>query len=171
MIRRLTLSLSLTLLSGCFSIGGSESLREADEFARQGRWDDAIEAYREHIDDRLAVSDRPEWENPYFYLLTIGDVELGRGEPTKALQNYEEAEKQGVAPSLVSDRYRAVAAWYEEHGKLEDALKVLTTYRERDSLLFDAMLDRIARTLTDQEAAGPLKTDASKSHAPQPTAQ
>lgn len=158
MFRRFTLTLSVIIFSACFSIGSSERLREADELARQEKWDEAIEAYREHIDDRLTVSERPEWENPYFYLLTIGDIELGRGEPVKALQSYEEAEKQGVSTSLVSDRYRAVAAWYEEHGKLEDALKVLTTYRERDSLLFDAMLDRVARSLTEQEKVAPSPT-------------
>jgi tetratricopeptide (TPR) repeat protein len=170
MIRRLALSLSLSVLSACFSMGDSARLREADELATQEKWDEAIEAYQEHIQERLEVSDRPDWENPYFYLLTIGDVELKRGEPTKALQRYEEAEKQGVASSLVSDRYRAVAAWYEEHGNLDEAIKVLTTYRERDSLIFDAMLDRLARKLTQQEATSSVRADTSPTVAPSPSA-
>lgn len=155
MIRRLALSVSLSTLTACFSMDDSGTLREAEELATEERWDESIAAYEEHIQARLGVSDRPDWENPYFYLLTIGDVELKRGDPTKALQKYEEAEKHGVASSLVSDRYRAVATWYEEHGNLDEAIKVLTTYRERDSLIFDAMLDRIARTLTEREATSP----------------
>lgn len=171
MIRRFALTLSISVLSACFSMGGSERLREAESLSQEQKWDEAIAAYQEHIQDRLAVSDRPEWENPYFYLLTIGDIELGRGEPTKALQSYEEAEKQGVASPLVADRYRAVAAWYEDHGKLNEAINVLTKYREKDSLIFDAMLDRVARKLTEQEATTPRTADATPLAAPSSTAR
>jgi tetratricopeptide (TPR) repeat protein len=105
--------------------------------------------YREHISNRLEVADRPEWENPYFYLLNVGDIELKRGDVDKALAAYEEAERQRVDLPLVADRYRAVAVWYEEHGQLQKALEVLTKYREKDPLIFDSMLDRVARELTE----------------------
>jgi hypothetical protein len=82
----------------------------------------------------------------------MGDVELGRGDTGKALTFYEEAEQKGVATPLISDRYRAVASWYEEHGQLKEALELLSKYRDRDDLLFDSMLDRIAKELTRKES-------------------
>lgn len=146
--------LFIPLLLGCFdSFSGPERIRRADELTRQGEYDQAISMYREHMEDRLSVENRPQWENPYFYLLLIGDVQLGRGEPDAALASYEEAERMKVDAPLISDRYRAVGRWYEEHGQLQKAIDVLTKYRDRDSLLFDAMLDRIAKELTAQEDA------------------
>jgi tetratricopeptide (TPR) repeat protein len=103
------------------------------------------------MESRLAATDRPEEENPYFYLLLMGDVELSRGDTVKALAFYEEAEQKGVASPLTADRYRAVAAWHEEHGQLKEAIDLLSKYRDRDDLLFDSMLDRIAKKLTLQE--------------------
>ncbi len=141
---------SLVAFLGCFN-QGSENLRQADELSREGKYEEAIEAYRKHMEYRLTVTNRPEWENPYFYLLLIGDEYLHRGEPAKALEQYEEAERQKVHPTLISDRYRAVARWYEEHGQLQLSLDVLKKFRDRDSLLFDAMADRVARALTEQE--------------------
>ncbi len=99
------------------------------------------------------MGDRPAWENPYFYMLSIGDLQLRMGQPDQALTSFKTAEEHHVDASLISDRYRSIAIWYEEHGQFEKALSVLTGYRDRDSLLFDAMLDRIARRMTAQEAA------------------
>ena len=153
-IAHLVSALSLsTLFIGCLSLKGAESLHEADELTHAGKYDEAIAAYHEHMQARLEATDRPEWENPYFYLLSIGDIELARGDADKALQLYEDAERQGVSVPLISDRYRAVAGWYEEHSQLKKALEVLNKYHERDALLFDSMLDRIARKLTDEESA------------------
>lgn len=144
------LATSLFASLGCFT-SGSEDLRRADELSREGRYEEAIATYRKHMDYRLTVTNRPAWENPYFYLLLIGDEYLHRGEPTKALEQYEEAERKEVHPTLISDRYRAIARWYEEHGELQRALDILKQFRDRDSLLFDAMADRVARALTEQE--------------------
>ena len=142
-------SLALSVTSGCFSSGPTELL-DAEQLTSDGKHDEAIAAYREHIANRLEVTDRPEWENPYFYLLNVGDIELSRGNVDKALATYEEAEHEKVDPPLVADRYRAVASWYEEHGQLEKALEILTKYRDKDPLIFDSMLDRVARELTEQ---------------------
>jgi tetratricopeptide (TPR) repeat protein len=137
--------------AGCFS-SGPERLTEAESLTSEGRHDEAIAAYREHIAERLGTSERPEWENPHFYLLSIGDIELSRGNVDAALATYEEAEREKVDPPLIADRYRAVASWYEEHGQLQKALDILTKYREKDPLIFDSMLDRIARQLTAEES-------------------
>ena len=143
-------SLALGLTSGCFSSGPTELL-DAEKLTTEGKHDEAIAMYRTHITNRLEVTDRPEWENPYFYLLNVGDIELNRGNVDKALAAYEEAEREKVELPLVADRYRAVAAWYEEHGQLEKALEILTKYRDKDPLIFDSMLDRVARELTEAE--------------------
>jgi tetratricopeptide (TPR) repeat protein len=136
--------------TGCFS-SESAQLHDAEDLTTEGKPDEAIAAYRKHISERLDTADRPEWENPYFYLLNIGDIELARGNVDAALAAYEEAEGAKVDLPLVADRYRAVAAWYEEHEQLQKALDVLTKYREKDPLIFDSMLDRIARRLTQAE--------------------
>lgn len=147
------------------SLGGcslsSDELRRAEELTREGRYDEAIAAYREHMESRLEVTDRPEWENPYFYLILIGDVQLSRGDPTAALTIYEESESKLLScqdpeakkfhETLLSDRYRAVASWFAEHEQLEKALEILRRFRHRDTLIFDAHLDRVARTLTERE--------------------
>lgn len=152
LIIRATL-LVLGALSACVSLTQpSNPTEKAEQLAAEGKHQEAIAVYERHISDRLAVSDRPEWENPYFYLLSIGDLYLSMEQPDQALKSFQEAEKQGVSADLVSDRYRALASWYVEHQQLEKALQILKTYRERDSLLFDSMLDRVARALTEQEA-------------------
>jgi tetratricopeptide (TPR) repeat protein len=140
-------------LSACSLFSNSSSIDHAEALAADGRYEEAIQIYSEHMQERLAVSDRPAWENPYFYMLSIGDLQLRMGQPEQALTSFTTAEEHHVDASLISDRYRSVAIWYEEHGQLEKALAILTKYRDRDSLLFDAMLDRIARAMTAQEAA------------------
>ena len=149
--RTLSTVVLICVLSSCASLKGPEVLNRADELTVEGRFDEAIAAYQEHIQDRLEDGGRPEWENPYFYLLNIGDIELNRNNPEKALARYEEAEQKGVTISLVADRYRAVATWHEGRHELQKALEVLNRYRSKDPLIFDSMLDRIARELTRSE--------------------
>ena len=152
--REIRLVLLGALLFGCSS-QGSDRLRHAEELSRQGRYKEAIEEYRAHMEARLAVANRPEWENPYFYLLLIGDVYLGKGEIERALTSYEDAEKNGVHEALVSDRYRSVAARYEEKGDLKKAFDKLPVNEEEANAVLQTLpkelRDRILRTLTQLE--------------------
>ena len=146
-------------LSGCHTkvagvVVGSNALSEAEEAFKAGKFDIAIALYEEHIRRRTAIDDRPSWENPKFYLIFIGDIEVSRGDIAAALKRYEEAEASLVSRELIADRYRSVARWYEEHNRLEEAFEVLKKYRERDPLLFDAMLDRIAKEISRREDEG-----------------
>jgi|GEM_PF-1351053 len=143
-------SLTLCLILGCFSAANS-SIDKADRLIEHGQYQEAIEVYRGHISERLAVSDRPDWENPHFYLLSIADLQLRMAQPELALQTCEEAEKAGVDRALVADRYRTVAHWYEERRDLQKSFEVLKRYRDRDSLLFEAMLDRVGRAITTED--------------------
>jgi tetratricopeptide (TPR) repeat protein len=139
--------------SACHSLSGESSLHRAEELSGEGRYEEAIAAYREHIDDRLAL-ERPDWENPYFYLLRVGDLQLAMEQPEAALGTFAEAEQQQVDSELVLDRYRSVAHWYVDHGMPQEAFDLLKTHRQRDSLLFDALLDRVGRSLVEKESLG-----------------
>lgn len=134
-------------LSSCvvFSYYSSETdLMRADKLMRDKKFPDAIQAIERHVAARLKIENRPDWENPYFHYLTIGDIYLQMGEPEKAVSAYELAEKKGVETTLVGDRYRYVASWYEKQGKLREAIAFLEKYRDRDQLMMDLMLDRLA---------------------------
>jgi tetratricopeptide (TPR) repeat protein len=148
------------MCAGCFFTtpgSGYSNLQRAEEFLRQKKFDQAIAAYTQHMHNRLAYPQRPEWENPYFYLLLIGDVHLHQGAVDAALTAYAQAEQAQVDRSLISDRYRSVARWYEQHNDLRSALALLERYRDRDPLLIDAMLDRLSKALTVQEEAAHLE--------------
>jgi hypothetical protein len=144
-------ALTCAFLMSCSSLGNGPSLNRAEQLAQEGRYSEAIATYREHIQERLNEPGRPEWENPNFYLLRIIDLQLKLAQPDDALRTCLEAEQRGIESSLISDRYRAIATWHEQRGDLHTAFEVLKTHRERDPLLFDAMLDRVGRTLTSDE--------------------
>jgi hypothetical protein len=92
----------------------------------------------------------------------MGDVELRRGDPEAALRLYTQADQEQLSSSLVADRYRALAAWHLDHGQFEKALDVLKAHRARDPLLFDAMLDKVAKEMTRREESS-AKTAIAKS--------
>jgi tetratricopeptide (TPR) repeat protein len=139
--------------SSCFLRASPSALQRAEELSRQKKYPEAIAAYREHMEERLALKDRPEWENPYFYLILIGDIELGTDRPEDALKSYLEADSLKVDAYLVADRVRSVAKWYEEKSQWDRAIEILLQHRERDSLLFDSMLDRVNKAKTLSEDA------------------
>lgn len=142
-------------LPSCLLFSSTSQLQKAEEFSRQKKYAEAISAYRTHMQERLQIKDRPEWENPYFYLILIGDIELGTDKPEDALNSYLEAEEKKVDLYLVSDRIRSVCRWYEEKGEFDKAIEILLRYRDQDSLLFEAMLDRLnkAKTLKEDQKA------------------
>ena len=126
-------------------------LEEAETALREERFDDAIDAYKKHIERRISLEDRPEWENPYFYYLFIGDVHLRQKQFAKALATYKFAEEKGVAGELVCDRIRMLARAYEEQGELRTAIALLQEYRAKEPLLIDDILDRLSKKLVEQE--------------------
>jgi predicted Zn-dependent protease len=110
-----------------------------------------IPEYEEHIEARLKDPDRPSWENPHFYQLLIGDLYLKDNKPKEALKSYLKARKHGVEDSLISDRIRGLAKWYIDKAKKEDAFQLLKTWGALDPLLFDGLLDELARKMTAEE--------------------
>lgn len=151
---------SIILISICFlcvtcktSLGGYSKLKLAEELVRQQKYDEAIQAYKDHIADRLARKDRPEWENPNFYYLFIGDIQLHRDKLNEALEAYAHSEKEGIDSSFISDRYLYTAKWLENKGKLDEARELLKTHRSLDPLMFDSNLDRISKKIIQQQDA------------------
>lgn len=141
--------------AGCiFTSSRYQLLEDADHLTQEGEFDAAIAKYQEHIQFRLREKKRPLWENPYFYLLSIGDLELRKNDPESAIRRYEDAEQHDVEAGLVSDRFRFVASWYVERGRVTEGISLLQKYRSRDPLLFDAMLDRFSKALVAQEDQG-----------------
>ena len=138
------------------TLDGPRHIKRAEQYTAEEKPDEAIAEYRRHMDYRLEVQDRPEWENPFFYLLLIGDLQLKKGDYEEALKSYEEAEKNGVDRSLVADRYRHAGSCLAEQGRLVEALQVLSRYRDRDPLLIDSMRDRIARELVAREESSSI---------------
>ena len=145
------LTFFLLLSAGCSALMSKNKAQIAEELTRQGKYSEAIELYNQHIQERLEVKDRPEWENPYFYLILIGDIQLGTGDVDLALQTFIEADKKGVDRYLISDRIRSIAKAYEEKNQLDKGISLLLEQRSRDPLLFDTMLDRLNKAKTLQE--------------------
>ena len=147
------MKLLVPLLIFLFACAGqNETPREIAKNLKDAReYEKAIEQYQKHIQNRLNVKKRPDWENPYIYLLDIGDIYLEQSLPDKALETYEEAEKKKVKAAYVNDHYRAVASWYESKGELNKALDILKKYADRDPELFNMMMDRLAKQLVAAE--------------------
>ena len=154
-LRFLIILFLLCLSNGCGvrPPAGTEFVRNAEEFTRKADYDSAIRAYRRHISSRLSDSDRPEWENPWFYLLLIGDLQLRQSHPDEALTTYLQAASRGIHESLISDRVRMVASWHEAKGQIGEAMAILSAHKALDPLLFDASLDRLAKELSRKENA------------------
>jgi len=154
-----TSTVSITALFGCsVLIPGtsgtySKHLKSAESLERQGKYGEAISAYRQHIQERCEDEERAEWENPSFYLLIIGDILLKQGKVTEALHEYEQAQLEEVAVALISDRFRLIANWLADRERKEEAISILSIHRETDPVLFDLMRDRIARELVAGEEA------------------
>lgn len=144
-------SLALTACSPFFGQEREGLLQKAEELLRQERYDEAVETYERHLEYRLALEHRAEWENPYFYYLMIGDIRLKQNRGEEALAAYLQAQTKGVDLLLVADRIRTVARWFERRGELDRANSLLMEHRELDPLMFDTMLDRIAREITARE--------------------
>lgn len=145
---KLILQFSLLLICSC---SNSSFRQRADVHRKDKDYQAAIQALEKHIASRLEIKNRPEWENPYLYYLDIGDIYLEQGDSENALKYYLLADEQKVKASYVDDRIRFVARWFEEKGDLKSAIELLQKYRERDPLLFDLVLDRVARQMVLKE--------------------
>ena len=155
-------------LTGCFFVAGSvtftapgEHRRSAERLQREGKYQEAVLEYERHMEERLKARHRPDEENPYFYLLYIGDCYLELGEEKTALAKYLEAREHGIPDTSLTDRLLRVANWYGARGRYEEALALLEKYREIDPLILESQLDTFSKLV--------VQRDESIHHNPQPT--
>lgn len=134
-----------------FFAPGLTTLEKADQARKNGRYKLAIKHYQQHLEQRLATKWKIKNENPYFWLLTIGDVHLEAGDPIKARQIYDEALNKKVDTLLLVDRYLTLATWYRDHDNYEQALEILKHYRDLDLLLFNGTLDKFSKEILAKE--------------------
>lgn len=141
---------SATLASGCKIYYFTTTFKsppthaeQAEALVAEGKRAEAIEEYKKHVRQRVAFVDRPADENPYFYYILIGDLQLELGDPDLAEQAYLTALENKVHPDLVGDRIRRLSSWYADQGQFDTAIELLKTHRELDELVFDGHLDEI----------------------------
>lgn len=171
--RMLLAALCLCCFAGCSFGVGTFSLsaagghrREAEKLKTEGKLREAIEQYEQHIAERRGADSKFPGENPSFYYIMIGDLYLKLEEPERALDAYLKAYEDGVMPEFVVDRLRQVSAYYEGQQLYQQAIELLTKYRELDSLLFDWDIDRLHKKIIQKEVGpdsfslGPAETDS-----------
>lgn len=127
------------------------ALESADDARKSGKFEEAIILYRQHLQQRVDARWKIQNENPYFWLLTIGDVYLESENPLKAKETYDQARLHNVDRPLLVDRYLTLATWYKKHGDVLKAIAVLKEYRPLDTLLFNGELDTISKELVAQQ--------------------
>lgn len=148
--------LILLALEGCmlFPTNRPSHAQLAGELREEGKFDEAIAHYRAHIADRVASPSRATDENPSFYLVLIGDIELQRGDREAAKAAYATARSEQVGKELVGDRYRLLAESYAKDHRYEDGIAVLKEGRDLDPLLFDIAIDDLhKRSLQEEDEA------------------
>lgn len=144
----------LLSLSSCFWFvfsSGESHARVAAKLREQKKYAEAITEYRAHISSRLTDSNREQDENPYFYLILIGDTYLESGDQERALESYIEAKDRAVETALVVDRVRRVARLYHEAGRSKEAVSILKRYRELDPFVFDLDIDENLKAIVMEE--------------------
>jgi tetratricopeptide (TPR) repeat protein len=138
--------------TGCNLIQEHQTFaQKAEAAAKTGDLDGAINNYYLHIQSRLKEKDRPEWENPYFYFLLIGDLYVQKNDPISALAKYDAASEKNVDPRLVGDRVCLLSRRLEAQGKFSTAYKILVKRHQLNPELFDIALNRVARALAEEE--------------------
>lgn len=138
--------------------GTSTHAERAEQFIEAKEYGKARVSYAKHMEKRLA-SKRPSSENPYFYLVKIGDAYLLEDRLKEAEKIYATAIKREVQPQLLGTRFRELAEIYftkrEDH---KSAFRILKTYRYLDDLLFDSLLDEFQKESLRQ-ATQPKRAD------------
>lgn len=123
----------------------------AEELRSKQKYEDAINVYQDHIRSRLKDKSRPEFENPYFYYLLVSDTYLEMGEPQKAEEAINLAQKNLVTNEFLVDRYRQIIEFYESNQQLEKAHNLATKYRELNPDTLDVDIDRLNKKIVLKE--------------------
>lgn len=125
--------------------------RLAAQYRGEKRYEEAIREYQEHIASRLGDSRREPEENPYFYLILVGDIYLEQANTARALESYLEAKSKDVEPQLIVDRIRRVGRAFHDAKKYREAIELLKKYRALDEFGFDLDIDENLKEIVKLE--------------------
>ena len=148
----LYISLAFSLFC-CFSCSSNKNISLADKAAQEfndGDLEQARKNYFRHMKKRLLDESRPNDENPFFYLVLIGDIYLKEEKLERAFYFYRVGHGKKVKTPLIAYRIRKVALAYHKNKQSEIALDILREYRELDEFAFDAEKDKIHREYINQ---------------------
>lgn len=136
----------LTTSIGCGIFDHEPTKANLAELAlTENQYQQAIDLYLEHIDQRRKDPGKEEWENPSFYYLLIGDIYLKEKDWNNALAYYKKADNDHVDHLLFLDRMRLLGAFLEEQKQYNEALKLLTPLAKEDPVLINEILDRVSK--------------------------
>ena len=137
---------------GAFSFtAAGNHRRNAEQLKSEGKYEEAIVEYEKHIAERAAASSKFPGENPSFYYIMIGDLQLEQEKPQEALESYLKAQTDGVMSEFIIDRIRQVSSYYETRENYDAAIELLHKYRDLDPLVFDWDIDRLHKKTVRQE--------------------
>lgn len=122
---------------------GSSYAELGDYLREKGKTECAVKAYMTHMKKRLNKENLKNSENPYFYYILIGDTYLDSDNIEMALSSYNEAKEKNVERSLLADRFKLIAKWYEKDGKYDQAFEILKSNRELDPISIDLAIDSL----------------------------
>jgi len=134
------------LIASCSSVDSyslPEKPLQAQTLIKNGEIDQGIILYQEHMLERLKNPWRPDSENPYFYLILIGDAEKDRKNYEKAIEYYKEALSHRVADDLILSRMREVAFELFHTGQEDPAIELLQSFHKLDPLFIDGTIDEL----------------------------
>ena len=140
---------SSLIWNGCLSFRTFSYAEQAQEYETKGDFEAAIKAYSKHIQARQDSAIKGE--NPYFYCLLIGDDYLKLDKPVEAKAAYDTARANQVDPPFLVDRAKILAKYYAEKANFEEAIKILTDYRELDAIAIDYEIDSIHKQMLEFE--------------------
>jgi len=138
------------ILVGCSSIPLSRA-EGARELWEEGKFEEAVQEYELHIKERKKNPKRPESENPDFYQLFIGDIYLELSKPEQAKAAYQLAKEKEVRKSLIIDRFKRLARWWEDKKEFQKAINSLRPLSDLDPLTVDPEIDRLHRKMVGEE--------------------
>lgn len=141
--------LSSLIWNGCLSFRTFSYAEQAQGYEAKGDFEAAIKAYSMHIEARQDSA--LKGENPYFYYLLIGDDYLKLDKPIDAKAAYDTARGNQVDPPFLVDRAKILAKYYAVKAKFEEAIKILTDYRDLDIIAIDYEIDSIHKQMLEFE--------------------
>ncbi len=140
----------LVSLSGCqlyygVWFGGAPNqeseAKKAESLSSVGKYLEAIQHYKKHIENRFRDSRRLPNENPRFYNLYIGDLYIKLDRPAEAEEQYALALREEVDSKLVADRVIRLSRYFVTKGRYAQAIALLRKNRELDPDAFDSEID------------------------------